>query len=322
MVPFDVLCANVVLFTILMIPGFLLGKLRGRSSDGMQTVSYILTDIALPFLVFSGFLSMDLRLLSLTELICCILLPIGLALALYALSLLFFKRKKSDVSSRWAENCFCSIFPNCGFLGIPLAQAMFPSNPKVAVLVALFNSFSTLMLLTLGVRILSKGSALCRPKDLLLRPIHFAIVAGIVGSLTHLSSHLPMVATYAGLLAQLTTPLAMIVLGYELSRLKIKRMVTTFALYPVSLLKLIVSPLLVMSVLLILKHLVGLPVEGELFSALLLATAVSTAATAPTMAKQHGADSEHTAILTLGGTVLCMLTLPVVYWFCQLLFAI
>ena len=53
---------------------------------------------------------------------------------------------------------------------------------------------------------------------------------------------------------------------------------------------------------------------------MLVATAVSTATSAPAMAKKYGADSEHAACLTLGNTLLCVLTLPLAYTLCVCIF--
>ena len=311
MITFDVLFSNVILFALLMIPGWLLGKLKGHDQGGMTFVSNILTDIALPFLVFSKLIEIRLTDLSIAEIVITVLISIIIPLALYGIALAVFRNKDYDRRKLIAER-FCSLFPNCGFLGIPLAEAIYPHIPKIAVLVSLYNVFSTFMLLTLGIYVLSGSRQVFSPKKLLFRPIHFAIVFGVIFSLVGITDIFPMAQKYTHMLSQLTTPLSMTVLGFELSKQKLYRMFTTLAVYKVALLKLVVSPFIALFILLALKYTFIPSVGGELVNAMIFSTGVSTAATASSLAASNGIDSEHTAQLTLGNTILCTITLPVV----------
>ena len=60
MVSFGIIFKYVLLFIMLMIPGYLVGKLRRPDPRGIDMTSSILTDIAMPFLVFSSFLKTDI----------------------------------------------------------------------------------------------------------------------------------------------------------------------------------------------------------------------------------------------------------------------
>jgi len=301
---------NVALFAALVIPGFVLGKL-GRIHDGAQTtISNLLTDVAMPFLVLVKLLQTDFSALRVTNIIVCIVLPVVLVLAMYGLSLLVFPAKGER--SRYAASRFCSIFSNCGFLGIPLAEALFPDDPSIVVYVALFNVFHTFMLLTLGIVILSGDRKNMNFRKTFVSPASFAIVLGVVLSLLNVPAHFPYVISYAAPLSQLTTPLSMVSLGFMLSKLKVGKMVKDKDLYVASALKLLVMPMLTLGVLLLLR-LCGLSISLELSTGLFVATAVSTAASAPAMASGYGLDGEHAAALTLGSTILCVLTFPLVY---------
>jgi predicted permease len=114
---------------------------------------------------------------------------------------------------------------------------------------------------------------------------------------------------YTELLAALTTPLAMLVLGAQLSALRIREIFSTVSLYRASLLRLLCAPILTVVILCLLRQ-IGLEISVPLASAMFLSTAVSTAATAPAMAGSCGADGAHAAKLTLGTTMFCALTLP------------
>ena len=316
MLDLHTLLANVLLFVVLMIPGFLLGRcnrLTERASDG---ITNILTDVAMPALVLVKLLETDLTTVSVTEALCCVLFPIVLELLLFLVTGLVLRG--SDAGADRAAR-FCAIFSNCGFLGIPLAAAIFPDAPKVTALVSLFNVFSTFMLLTLGSALLSGEWRHVRPTGALLKPVTLAVLVGSALSLTGVGAALPALHTYGSYLAALTTPLAMLLLGLSLSHLSLRALFGTARLYAVAAIKLLLSPLLVLGALFVLR-LLGLEIGQELICALFLSSAVSTAASAPAMAARLGSDGRLAAVFTLGTTLLCVLTLPLLSLLVTLIF--
>ena len=306
----------VLLFAALLIPGYILGKARAMTDAAMLSFSNILMYVAMPFLVFSKLLEIDLSSIGLLEIMLSALLPIALELILLLFCRVIFKGR--EPKKRAAS--FCSIFPNCGFLGIPLAAAMWPQKPEIVLYISIFNVVSTFLLLTLGVYVLSGDKKAISLKKTLISPIFFAIVLGVIASLLDIHEHWSAVGTYAVTLAQLTTPLAMISLGYELSKLNMLKMWANAGVYLTSFIKLILSPLITIGSFALLKYVFRLEIGNSVASAMLVATAVSTAASAPSMAKKYDADSEYTATLTLANTLLCIVTLPLLYTLLEAIF--
>jgi len=299
----------VLLFAALLIPGYVLGKAHGITDVSVLSFSNILMYVAMPFFVFSKLLEIDFSTISVTGIVIAVVWPIALAFALLFLCKLIFtgsdRRKRSSV--------FCSVFPNCGFLGIPLAAAMWPDKPEIVLYLSIFNVVSTFMLLTLGVYILSGSKKQISINKTLVSPIFFAIVLGVAASLLQVNTHFEGLHTYSAILAQLTTPLAMISLGYELSKLNLLKMWQNPGVYLTSSIKLLLSPILTIGALLLIRFVFKVQADSSIALAMLAATSVSTAASAPAMAKKYDADSEYTATLTLANTLLCVLTLPLMY---------
>ena len=306
----------VLLFAALLIPGYVLGKARAITDAAALSFSNILMYVAMPFLVFSKLLEIDLTKIGLTEILISVCLPIVLELILLAVCRMIFRGK--DPRKRAAT--FCSIFPNCGFLGIPLAAAIWPDKPEIVLYISVFNVVSTFLLLTLGVYVLSGDKRAISLKKTLISPIFFAIVLGVLASLLKVNSYREGVGTYAVTLAQLTTPLAMISLGYELSKLNLLKMWMNAGVYAASFVKLILSPLVAIGLVAVVKYVFGVETDICIESAMLVATAVSTAASAPSMAKKFDADAEYTATLTLANTLLCVVTLPLTYLLLEVIF--
>lgn len=311
MLNFIVLLRSVVLFVALAIPGFVLGKLNRLDTGARAAIGGILADVAMPALVLARLLESDLCTLRPDCIAWALLLPFGLTAALWGLSALLFPGR---ISRRNGAAQFCAVFANCGFLGIPLTEAMFPGQPEVIVYISLFNVTSTLCLLTIGVYMLSGDRRSVRFRSILCKPIVWVVVIGAILTVTGSGQRMSWLITYANYPAQLTTPLSMLVLGCTLAELDWRSIFGRADLYKTALIKLIAAPVLTMLIL----RLAGSP--PELAAALFIGTGVSSAASAPAMAGQYGNDARYTATLTLGTTLLCMATLPLLSFLFELLF--
>ena len=299
----------VLLFMALLIPGFILGKLKLLQDGAAVSLSNILMYVAMPFLVFVKLLDINFRAIGWLPIAVSAILPILLSFLLPLIGK--YLCRAEDGKKRAA--IFCAAFPNCGFLGIPLAAAMFPEKPEIILYISIFNVVSTFLLLTLGIYILSGDKRKIDLKKTLISPICIAMLLGIIASLCHVKAHAPYVYSFSETLAQLCTPLSMIALGYELSKMQPLNMWKSLDVYAVALIRLLLSPLFAFLILLLLKFGLHLNVDSSLAFAMMIATAVSTAASAPAMTKKYELDSEYTAALTLVNTLLFTLTLPLTY---------
>ena len=317
MVTFTSLISTVAMFAALMIPGFIMGKSRRIDGGAMVTVGNILSDIAMPALVFVKLIETDVSSLKITDILISVLLLALTIPVIYFISRLIFKPR--DGKREHLSAIFCSMFSNCGFLGIPLAAALFPHDPEVTVFVSLSNVTSSFLLLTLGTNVLENGNSekVGRKQNpiasLLLRPVTFAVILGTACSLLGVGKAFPQMTTYFGTLSQLTTPLSMTVLGYELSKMSLCGLLGDRRVYVTAAIRLLLSPLLALTALFALRLIPGMEVSYELMAAMLIATAVSTAASASAMARAHGIEGSLAASATLVNTLLCVVTLPLIW---------
>ena len=301
-----VMFQNVILFAALMMPGFLLGKTDQFERASVTTITNILMCVGMPFLVFSKLLEMDVYTLAISELLCCIGLAVGVVLVLIVVCKYICPEKEI-----YREFSFCSAFSNCGFIGIPLAAAVFPEQPKVAVFVSLFNVFTSFMLWTFGVYVLTGDKKNISIKKAIYNPVTAAIILGTVFSLVGCEKQLSFICNYSSMLAGITTPISMIVIGYEFSNIRFKEVFTRKSSYLVSLVKLVICPFITTVILMTLGTFIEF---GDAFKeAMFIATAVPTAATASAMAEKYGADGKLSAEYTVVDTALSVLSLPLMY---------
>lgn len=310
MLGFPTLLSGILMFALLIIPGYVLGKIKLIERGALNSMTNILMYIAMPFLVFTKLVATDLYAISPICIVVAVLAPFAVFGSIMLISSQVFREREGDL--RYRASRFCSIFSNAGFLGIPLSEVLFPDRPEISVYVSLFNVGSTFFLLTIGVYILSGDRRDISFRRAILSPIMASIVVGVLFSLLGVVNYVPKVANYADILASLTTPLSMLVLGVEMSNIRFSAFVKTPLLYLVSFMKLVLSPF-VMIVILLLLSLCGLAIPASLQAALFIATAVSSAASSSAMTKKYGGDGEYAAILTIGTTLLCALSFPLLY---------
>lgn len=310
MLAFQTLLLNVIIFALLIIPGYILGKQKLLKQSSLTCFANVLMYVGMPFLVFATLLKLNFRTVSVSSILISVGASIFAVLVTVAIGKLCFRGESGQ-----SRVCvFCSSFSNCGFMGIPLSQILFPEHPEITLYVSLFNVGCTCLLLTMGTELLSGEKPKQMFKSLCCSPILISVLLGLAASAMSLCEKLPCVITYAEYLANLTTPLSMLVLGVELSLISLTELFKSPKAYAVYAFKLILCPVLTVGVFGGLLLLFDLPDSIELIVAIFLATSVPTAASAPALAKKYGVDGKYAGILTLGTTVWSVFTLPLLYF--------
>lgn len=150
---------------------------------------------------------------------------------------------------------------------------------------------------------LDVGRQICLEK-LILNPGVLSILTGLALFLTQLK--LPqVVSTGVAYLSGMNTPLAMVIIGVQMSQSNLGQVFRTPSLYALSALRLVVLPLLTLALMLPLRR-----VDPQLFCALVILGATPVAAATSVMAQQYGQDAASAAQAVSLSTLLSMGTLP------------
>jgi predicted permease len=211
---------------------------------------------------------------------------------------------------------FAVIFSNAGFMGIPLEYALLGADGVFfgAMYVVVFN----LVCWSLGVAVMCRGM-----KNVGLRALF--VNAGTVGVALGLpfflfSLKLPeVVGRPVEMLANLNTPLAMIMVGWYLAETDFLPVLRCGAAYGVAALRLVAVPLVVIAAFVGVRTCV--PTLNPV-----MAVAISTAAAAPTaalttvIAARYDKDVSTATSLVSGTTLLSILTMPPIVGFALWLF--
>ena len=314
---FIIMLRNVLIFVALAIPGYLLVKFKMLKQEQSGVLSKILMFLALPFLIFSGTVN-NLSLNKETLLLMGIVLGIGIiyTFVMFFISKPLVKMEKNEKTKGMMR--FCSVFSNNGFLGIPLTIAVFGRESLVFTVLILLNIISNVLMYTLGAYLVSRNKQSINIKKVILNPVLIAFILGIIFNLLHIPKFIPEMLTFSDHFSSLVTPISMTVLGMKLGTIRFSKIFKTYKLYYISFLKLILFPIVIITIILLCKNLLLIYYFDNLVLGVFFAFAMPTAGLATTFADEFNGDTENAVIYTLGTTVLSVLTIPCIYWLLNL----
>lgn len=310
---FLIMLRNVLIFVALAFPGYMLVKCNVLKQEQSGVLSKLLMYLAMPFLIFSGTTS-NLSFSGGTLLMMGIVAVIGIvytfAMVLVSKPLVCMERNEKTRGMMR----FCAVFSNNGFLGIPLAIAVFGRESHVFTVLILLNIITNVLMYTLGAYLITGDKSSINIKKAFLNPVLIAFLVGIVFNLLRICDYVPEVSTFSEYFSGLVTPISMTILGMKLGAVRLSSLFKTWKVYYVSALKLIVFPMFIVALLLVFGN---IPMNIQFDSMVLgffVAFAMPTAGLATTFADEFDGDTENAVIFTLGTTVLSVLTIPCIYW--------
>ena len=213
-----------------------------------------------------------------------------------------------------------AVFSNAGFMGIPLEQAVLGDIGVFygIVYVVVFNlfmwSWGYHIMKNEERRVMRVGGKTPRSSFFNLHSVVNPGTVGIVlgAPLFFLSMKLPVViGVPVHHMANLNTPLAMIVIGYALAGAEFRKVVRTEAVYVATIVRLVICPLLVIAALYPFRH----ALDRNMMLAMTVAASAPVAAMVSMFAQKFGRDVDVSVAVVSGTTLLSILTMPVVIAF-------
>lgn len=309
---FFVMLKNVILFVLLAVPGFLLVKGKVLSSRESGMLSKLLTYVGVPALILSNTVGLEFTGKLTKGLIVIGMLSVVFYLLMYITSGWLCKGEMER--QKRAMTRFCMIFSNSGFIGIPLAVAVFPGNSEILAYVAVSNVVMNIVMFTLGAYLISGDKSVVRVKTALLSPVLLAFGAGLVLNLLGIAKAVPEIDIFAGHLKGIVTPLSMFVLGMKLADVPMKRLFLSGQMYYVALVRLVVYPVLGMALILLLRQISWLSIDANQVLGFFVGFSMPVAGLSSVFADRYAGDGDSAVIYTLGTTILSVLTISTLYW--------
>ena len=295
---FLIVAQQVAILFVLMGFGAVMRKakfFRGNAIDGIVNVLILVVTPCLIVDVFQRPFDPS----KLKGLGCAFVLAVLIHVILIVLSRFVVRHRDEDVRRPLR---LAAVFSNAGFMGIPLEQAILGDAGVFygVVYIVVFNLF----MWSWGLRTMSGG----------MNRLKMWVNPGTVGlalgaPLFFLSVKLPaVIGVPVHHMANLNTPLAMIVIGYALAGAEFGKVLRTVPVYVATLVRLVACPLLAIAALYPFRA----ALDRNMMLAMVIAASAPVAAMVSMFAAKFGRDVDVSVAVVSGTTLLSILTMPVV----------
>ena len=290
---------NVIIIFILMAVGFGLQKLNFFTKEGIKQMTNFLLNVVSPCVLIEAYQKEFQKELVFQLSSAALFTVVILSISAVVVNLMF----KKEPLNRYRIDRFASIYSNCGFMAIPLLSSTLGSDGVFfgSGYLAVF----TLFYWTQGIYVMTENKKDLSIKKALMTP-------GIIGALIALvlfftGIKLPyVVGQSVHHLANLNTPVSMVILGTYLVNIDFKTVFKNLSLIKVCFTRLILIPIISLFVAVII-HL-----DPSVAKAVLISSACPTAAVTTLFATKFNLDADYSSQLVSVTTLLSVVTIPLI----------
>ena len=304
---FSLIFNQLVIMFMLLIVGYICFKCKIIDQAGNKAFSTILLLVITPaaiLLVYqtSEFTAERARLLGIA-----FIAAIASHLIMIMIAKLVFTNKNN---ANIGIEQFSVVYSNSGFIGIPLISATIGAEGVffLSAYIAVFNLF----LWTHGASSIKGVFSFKNVKKGIFSPVFLITIFAI--ALYFMRITFPEdVLRGVEFLANTMTPLAMLVAGFSIAQVKLKKMVTNLRIYWIVFVKGIIVPIVVMLVM----HLFA--VDTTVALTMIIAVACPTALGGAMMAMNYDKDYKYATEIFAVSTLLAMVTIPAVIFIAEII---
>ena len=307
-----------------MVPGFLLKKCKILPKNADATLSSLCLYGCQPMLMVMSFQKRPYS----SEVGINMLIVAGLTILIHfvMIGIMYLVFRTKDDSKKLKINClrFASVFSNCGYMGLPFLQSLFRGNEQImgeimiygGVVIAVFN----ILTWSIGTYMMTGDKKQMSFRRAFINPTVIGIVIGVILFFaiqkpfvllapedTTWRMVLEKLSDTLNFLANMVTPVAMLVIGIKLANINLKQLFVDVWAYVACFNKLIVMSIITM---LIVAFLPIAPIaKFALFFGLSMPSATNTAM----FAVHFGGDSDFATVSVLLSTIISILTIPLMF---------
>lgn len=283
----------IVMFGIMGL-GYLLVKLDMLSTSTTRELGALLLNVVLPIVIVRSFWGSYTPESMRAFVPACLLSAVALGVSMGIAHICYHQNGILE---------FSAAFSNAGFIGIPLVQSAF--GPDSVFYIAGFIAGLNVLQWTYGRWRISGSTNSISTRSILLSPMLIALVLGI--ALFLLQVPVPsIVQALMNNIANLNSPLAMLILGTYLANSDIGAVLTSKEAYAVSIVRLVLVPLATLFVF------ATLPCNQEVKLAILIAASAPVGANVSVFCQQLGFDTRRPSETVCLSTLLSLITLPLI----------
>ena len=200
---------------------------------------------------------------------------------------------------------FMTVFSNIGFMGFPVIKSIFGS--QAVFYTAIFNMVFSLLVFTLGIFLINYGTE--NKADFNIKTLLSPGIVSSFGAIVIYFLKIPIPSVLGSTLnsvGNITTPIAMMLIGSTLANIDIKEVFTEFRIYPYTLVRQILIPAVFYP---ILKFFISNPL---ILGVTLIVLAMPVGNSAVQFATKYDADIDLAAKSVFITTLISVFTIPLI----------
>lgn len=294
----DPVTKQIISLFIIVLIGFYCGKKSILDEVTSKGVSKLVLGVSNPLLIITSFnftYTSDIANNIIKAFIYGLIIFILTPLFIKPLLIKTEKRKRNILQ-------FALVFSNCGFMGFPIVKSVFGNEGVIYA--SIFNMIFNIFVWTYGVMLFSDVKSTKEMKSVFKNP---GIIAALIGVLIFIFSiEIPLVLLGSmEAVAELTTPLSMLIIGSQLSRTDFKKL-NDISIYYGSFIKLILIPLLLYLVSNLFEE------KSIVLKTYILLQAMPSGSITSMFSQKFNKEKEYSALIVSFSTLLSVITLPLV----------
>ena len=293
-----ILRQTIVMLMLIMV-GVLCSKTKLISKSTNKELSGFVLQVVNPAMIFMSYQT-DYR----SELVENLLLTFVFSVAAVVVNIISAYVLIRDRKGRETQiERFSAIYSNCGFMGIPLVNALFGMEGVfyLTAFITVFNIF----VWTHGIILISGERDMKKVIKVFYSPTIIAIALGLITFFLRL--RLPSEPSRAlSYIGELNTPLAMIVSGVTIADTNVVKLLKKPSVYYVAALRLLIIPVILTAIL------SNIPMDEKVRITVIVAAAAPPAAMCTLQCVRYGKNSLYASEIFAFGTILSIATLPAI----------
>ncbi len=299
---FFIALSTVAVMLLYACPGFLMVKGGLIKGDAISAFAKLLMYVCSPALIIHSFSRVEFSAKMVADMLFVFLFVMALMVTVLLTFRFLFRKKIADVRYRVYTLSLC--FSNCAFMGVPVLEALLPEYPQAVAFSAMFSLVMNILGWTLGSAIITNDPKYMSVKKIVLNHAVLSLLVAV--PLFVSGAALPaQLGDMVALLARMTTPLCMLIMGMRLATMNVKKVFAVPAQYLIIAAKQLLLPFIALLLLML------FPVEENLKIAVYIMVSCPVASVVLNFAEMLGEGQETAANLMLLGTMLSVLTIPV-----------
>jgi predicted permease len=192
-------------------------------------------------------------------------------------------------------------------MGIPVIQTFFPNNPEPILYVSMFIVAVNILSWTLLVYVITGNKKFIRLKASLLNPGIIALVIAVPLLIFDINFPFPALRVI-DYLANMNTPLAMLIVGIRLADIRLKDLFTSSKVLYSSIIKLVLVPLYTFGILILVNNI--FPLNSIVSMTLFIVMAMPSASFVIVFSERFNGDRLTATKCVLLSSLLSILTIP------------